>query len=280
MYATESHQDRSANSFHILCVMSIMLLSACSTVNTNLESPNSPSEPSQSRFGDRLDSDDLDTLISQPYIDPITRFILRNKNNELKARQVEVAYTEQQKRCEEAFNRIMTSNPDRNQIARFSLGYQFSCPLQVSRLQTQADTDNAMQTNAPVNMTDNEASNLTSQDHQQASECYLLLTIKNYTEAKKVCQPMIERGNLLAIEGIAQVAHLEEDYENFMALAAPIAEQSASLSFLMGQMYELGQNVPVSLETAEKWYRQALQLGNPDAQAALNDLERKQSRRQ
>ena len=275
MIATESSKYSSAYSFHILCVLSLMLLSGCSTFSNVSDAIFSEDETSKTSTGEWLDSDDLDTLVTQPYIDPLTRYILRNKDNEQMARQVEVAYTEQQKRCKEAFERIVSSNPDVKEITRFSLGYKFSCPLQVSELQNQADEEKSMALNTSIINAESIYNDLSERDSQQASECYLLLSIKNYTEAKTACSPLIERGDVLAVEGIAEIAHLEEDYENFILLATPIAMQSASLSFLMGQVYELGQGVPISVESAREWYLVSQQLGHSEAQAALETLEPK-----
>jgi hypothetical protein len=248
------------------------MLTGCSTLKNAYDSV--LSEPDITAdvvtpSGEQLDSDDLNILISQPYIDPLTRFIARHKDNKEKARQVEVAFTEQQKRCTQAVERLMSNKPEPGQRTRFIRGYEFSCPIQVARLKTElSDSETTVDLHQ-----DSSHNTLSEQDTKQVSDCYLLLSIKNYTEAKSMCLPLIARGDITATEGIAEIAYMEEDYAYAMALAEPIAKDSARLSYLMGQMYEFGYNVEVSVQSARDWYLLAQQLGHPDAQVALSNLE-------
>ncbi|NNJ72535.1 MAG: sel1 repeat family protein [Enterobacterales bacterium] len=249
-------------------------MSSCTTLKDAYESTFTETEISS---GDKLDSDDLNTLISQPYIDPLTRFILRHKDNTDRSRQVEVAYTELQSRCNQATSRFEMSNPNAADLTRFIRAYKFSCPVQVSRLQTEAENNESTADTTRTTIRATNQSTLTENEAKQTSDCYLLLSINNYTEAKTMCQPLIEQGDLAAIEGIAEVVYLEEDYAYFLVLAEPVANESATLSYLMGKMYELGNGVAISLESAKNWYLSAQELGHPEAQLALYYLESQKS---
>lgn len=222
-----------------------------------------PEEPSATGDSDL----ELKRLFDQSYIDPLTRYLRRYENDESRAAQVAQVRLEQQLRCEAVAKRYRTYPASEQTLQRYRAGYSFSCPQQVEAfaLGLKSATEIAQEVPDPQPYPE-EAGAL---DYRQLNDCYLLTSIRNYSEALKACREPAERGDLQAQANMALISHAFQDYTSAAYWAQEAAPGSGEASYLLGRMYSAGQGVGQNHETAEQWYTQAASQGHSAAKAAL-----------
>lgn len=238
---------------------------------------------------------ELTELLEQPNIDPLTRYLEQHGNDADRTPVLARVRAEQEKRCQRVNDRFTREKPTSERAERFRAGYLYSCPEQVSAYQealekTQRSDREPVEDSAParrptpatatemdtasngLNRSDEQRSPNASNGTQQQSDCYLLTTIRNFSAARNACEGPARAGDARAQTNMAVIERAFENYPSAHQWAQMAADTSADACFLLGQMHESGQGVPVSAERAVSWYTKAVDLGHADAPAALERL--------
>lgn len=247
----------------------------------------------------------LKTLFAQPYIDPLTRYLEKNRTNAAQQADWQSVQAERDRRCSVVAKRFEQIAVSESSVDRFRRGYAYSCPTEVaayaarlSALQAQAlanatnanHADSADSANKAEKTAATQTATLgelpkssasakplqsemtldaskTQQAGSQASECYLLTSIKNYREALKACEPPAEQGDARAQTSMAHIYYLFKQYNQAFRWASLAGKNSAESSFLLAQMHERGQGTRTDRPSALRWYEAAEKLGHPQARA-------------
>ena len=96
---------------------------------------------------------------------------------------------------------------------------------------------------------------------QQLNDCYLLTTIRNYSEARAACQAPAQQGDRRAQSNMALISRALGQYAAALDWAQQAAPGSADAAYLLGELYERGQGVEASDQRALSWYLQAAEQG-------------------
>lgn len=241
----------------------------------------------------------LKALFAQPYIDPLTRYLDKNRHNAALQADWQTVQTERDRRCAVVAKRFEQIAVSESSVDRFRRGYAYSCSAEVaayaarlSALQAQAlansnnagsaDSANSAEKAAasrsvtlgelpkaskPLKSETELMPSKTQQAGLQVSECYLLTSIKNYREALKACEPPAEQGDARAQTSMAQIFYLFKQYNQAFRWASLAGKKSAESSFLLAQMHERGQGTRADRPSALRWYEAAEKLGHPQARA-------------
>ncbi|HDZ55274.1 MAG TPA: sel1 repeat family protein [Pseudomonas xinjiangensis] len=204
----------------------------------------------------QLRQQELDELFAQPYIDPLTDYLEAHSDEATHASNLAKVAYERDQRCGNIANTYSTRDPSRDNLNRMQRGYLYSCPEEVQAFAARVKAATTQQTasqseTAPSDkilaapspeisaVALNEAL-----DRKQSSDCYLLYTIKNNTQAFDACRPIAERGDAKAQHHMASLAKTRKDYTT----AAGWAELSAAQDYppgqlILGQLYQEGQGL-------------------------------------
>lgn len=237
----------------IIIGMATCCLSGCLNVTStgHLKKKETPltlpetTQPSQKTAKKLADpAAEIKSLLSQPYIDPLTRYIQRHSGDPAMARQVEQLEKERRLRCEKVAEDYQKVCKTTDNLKTLSDGYRFSCPEQVETFATLV-TD-------PAN-----------------NECYLLTKLHNYRDALGPCLKPAENGDPRAQLNMAVISRALGDYESAQYWATLAAKYFPEASYLMGELYAQGQGTKQSVENAVHWYELAAQKDHAGAQTAL-----------
>ncbi|PKM31568.1 MAG: sel1 repeat family protein [Gammaproteobacteria bacterium HGW-Gammaproteobacteria-11] len=231
---------------------------------------------------------EVEALFAQPYIDPLTRYLETHSNDRSRATLLETVATERERRCQVIARRYASVTPDQGSLQRLERGYLFSCPEQVKafadqleRSQSEAAQEpmTAQQQNAvrPVS-TDSSAPaslyGIAPQDdsvelavvRRQASNCYLLFTIRNYSQAETACAAPAANGDAKAQQHLARISELAGDEDKAMHWATRSAQQQHPEGMLLlGRYYQDGVGTTPDAARGLELIRQAADKGLAEA---------------
>lgn len=200
---------------------------------------------------------ELNALFSQPYIDPLTRYLETNRNNPARADERRRVRQERDRRCQVIADNYAQQEVTAQSVERFRRGYNYSCPRAVqayaSQLESKPVTPDSPVVTEPAPL------------HAQSSDCYLLTSIKNYAEAIRVCEAPAASGDLRAQTNMATIHYELKRYELALKWTKLAAESSAEAAFLLARLYEQGQGVEANPQEALNWYQHAQQMGHAQA---------------
>ncbi|MDX1635944.1 MAG: SEL1-like repeat protein [Marinobacter sp.] len=222
--------------------------------------------------------DQLAELFDQPYIDPLTRYLAKHADDPAYSGQLERVRRERDRRCRAIAENFAAKPRTEETLTSYRAGYSFSCPGQVAAYERalageqerQASAEKAKKAEQAENPEESAQAAAPIQD-DQLSECYLLTTIRNFTEARRVCQEPAEAGDVRAQANMALISHALADYRQAHQWARKAAAESSEAAYLLGRMYTNGQGVEADPARAEKWYHQAAGQGHAGAKAVLRE---------
>jgi len=196
---------------------------------------------------------EIQALFAQPYIDPLTRYIEQHSDDDRFAVQLARVAAERGRRCEDIAVNYSERAASHENLNRMRRGYVYSCPSEVQIFAARVDSSRNSKSSTPSPVEDeivvtpaegasgttaaqgSSASNTELEEalnRRQRSDCYLLFTIRNNTQAQRACLPLATRGDAKAQHHMAQLALMRNE-EN---AAADWAKRSAAQKHAPGQM--------------------------------------------
>jgi hypothetical protein len=225
----------------------------------------------------------LEALFTQPYIDPLTRFLLEHQQDEDYENAVVRVRAERNWRCQKMAESYAERPKTQEMADKFKRGYQFSCPDEVIAFQTMvqqqglspSQADTAINVVTEINPSDSSRTgaktnqNITpapeTQDsetlqHHALGECLLLTRINNYSQAITACSPLAETNNTEAQVALAELYYALGNYALASKWAEAAAVYSSRACHLLGNMYQLGLGVTADPSKAEEWFTKEAQI--------------------
>lgn len=203
---------------------------------------------------DALLQEEIDELFAQPYIDPLTLYLEEHSADERRVGRLAMVAQERDKRCA-AIARIYASRaPSQANLNRMQRGYLMSCPEDVrsfaARVQqsSTAQATAASKTPQPAAEPASDASADLDKAldealaRRQNRNCYLLFTIKNYTQAYEACRRIAASDDARAQHHMASLERTRGNYAPAFSWAERSARQQyAPGQLILGQLYQAGQ---------------------------------------
>lgn len=214
-------------------------------------------------------SSELEALFTQPYIDPLTRYLEANQGNTALNDELRQVRQERDRRCKVIADRFSEQAVTAESVDRFRRGYAYSCPQAVQAYANQLELQDTPAQPAPEQRPEPSRTQPPEQTkpHPQSSECYLLTSIKNYADAIRICDAPARSGDLRAQTNLANIHYELKRYDSALHWAKQAAESSADAAFILARLYELGQGVESDQQEALSWYQYAQQMGHHQAGA-------------
>lgn len=216
-------------------------------------------------------------LFDQRYIDPLTDYLIEHAGDPDRAVVMARVRQERDRRCTVIAEKYHNEPATAQMLARYNAGYAYSCPQQVAAFEVRVNAARASA--ATTNDTGREAATTSPAaqpviSDRALSDCYLLTTIRNYSEARQACKAPAEQGDTRAQANMAIIAYAFEAYSEALTWGKKAAETSGDAAFVLAQMFEAGKGVERNAEQAGYWYRTAAEHGHEDARMALERLAR------
>jgi len=231
---------------------------------------------------------EIDTLFGQSYIDPLTDYLREHRNDERRADALRRVLVERERRCAAVGGVYAARDATEQNLQRFRRGYSYSCPRQVAdfaqRVDAGPESGLASEGEPGTLFIDEDVAGdpvsaplpakTESAVDRTLNDCYLLTTIRNYSEASQVCEEHAAAGDLRAQVNMATIARALGEYGNAATWALRAAPASGVACFMLGELYAEGLGVTKSDAEARRWFSEADRLGHPNAGAALQALGR------
>lgn len=247
----------------LAALVMILALTGCESLQTKEHEKVAAEAPAPASVPAR----EIEALFSQPYIDPLTRYLQQHGDDERRAEYLSQVLQERDRRCDMIAQRYATRPLTRQTLEQYRAGYGYSCPAQVAafarRLAEVAPTAAEAQNTSAVAQTNAGANGDWS---AQLNDCYLLTSIRNHGEARQACLEPAERGDARAQYNMALIARALGDYTDALHWAHMAADRSARARYLLGDLYAKGQGVAADDANALRWYREAAEMGDAAAQ--------------
>ncbi|MEH6499194.1 MAG: tetratricopeptide repeat protein [Pseudoalteromonas distincta] len=216
---------------------------------------------------------EVDELFAQPYIDPLTLYIEAHSDDDRRARQLALVAQERDNRCGVIAQTYAGRDATRDNLQRMQRGYLMSCPEDVqdfaARVRASSPAQQPAKSTAatpqpaePAIAEDVSAAVDEAVSRRQNSNCYLLYTIKNYTQAHTACRPIADNGDAKAQHHMASLERTRGDFPAAFAWATRSAgQQHAPGQLVLGQLYQAGQGTAVDKAKALQLMSQAADQG-------------------
>lgn len=195
---------------------------------------------------------EVNALFDQPYIDPLTRYLERYRDDASRASHLQRVLAERDARCARIARQFDTRPATAKTLQQFRAGYAYSCPDQVHAF--------AQRIEARARPAEDEAEALAR------NNCYLLTTIHNYSAALDACRAPAKQGDVQAQFNMAVIARALQQYPKALHWARAAAPASADAAYLLGQMYAEGAGVTADPAQALQWFEDAAKRGHAAAQ--------------
>lgn len=213
--------------------------------------------------GSRADAEldeEVERLLDQPRIDPLTQFLQQHAGRHADNPHYHRIQQERDSRCRAIGTRYARQAPTPENLQRLRSGYQYSCPEQVAAFAQRVPSGDAPEISAPELPT---ARALPT----EANDCYLLFSIRNNQQAIPACTAAAQAG-----DGKSQ-HHLASLLRSNRALTDALhwAEQSAANGYppgqlLLAELYQRGQGAPGDADRALALIEEAADQGLAAAQ--------------
>lgn len=217
---------------------------------------------------------ELVELFEQPLIDPLTRYLQEHAGDEAYAAYLPGVAEERERRCGIIGQRFAAEAPTAQNLQRLERGYRFSCPEQIKAFAAKVDSaraesaavDPAPPPQRPGSPAASSAAAPAAQSRRQASNCYLLFTIRNYQQAAQACEAPASAGDNRAQYNMARIARINDDNSAAYRWASLAAEQNnADAQLLLAHLYQQGQGVNTDNSAALTWLQRAANQNHPGA---------------
>lgn len=181
-------------------------------------------------------SREVDALLDQPLIDPLTRFLEQHAHLHADDPDYQRIVHERNNRCQTIGTLYSQRTPSIDNLRAMRSGYQYSCPQQVAEFAQQVP-----EPRAPVANDQTAAPTLSP----QASRCYLLFTIRNQQQALPVCTAAAEAGDARSQHHLASLLRSNQAITEALHWAEQSANSGyASGQLLLGELYQQGHGAP------------------------------------
>lgn len=262
------------------CLLIVLLLAGCASIEgfRFSESPfgrSESAEPSMKEEENRSEADayeqEQQALLDQPYIDPLTNYLIDHQGDPARATILEQIQQERDRRCAAVARRYADLPPTEAMLERYDAGYAYSCPQQVRVFEERVNRQTVEP--EPEAETISTVTAITREKRvsdQARSDCYLLTTIRNYSAARKACRQPAESGDVRSQANMATITYAFEEYTSAREWAEKAASGSGEAAFLLGQMYAHGRGVDQNNNQAVYWFREAARQGHEEAEEALD----------
>ncbi|MDO6442834.1 tetratricopeptide repeat protein [Marinobacter sp. 2_MG-2023] len=276
-------------------MMSAVLLGGCGNLKT--AEVLSRTGDALVKIGQKTPASGLDQevrpLFEQPYIDPLTEYLRRHEGDSTKTAQLDQVRQERERRCAAVALRYNKDEISETGLALYRRGYGFSCPQDVAayeaRLEAMQHPPKSVQKAVSANPGASDLEGVGSGAHDDATaepelkaetvtesrelnDCYLLTRIRNFSGALEACRGPAEAGVAGAQASMAQIHSALGHHEQAYQWAIQAATESGQAAYLLGEMYAHGHGVAQDKAAAIKWFKVAAELGQAEAQKALDDL--------
>lgn len=284
----------------LIIMMSVVLVTGCEHLKKNdflNRTGEALSKIGQGTSRGSFDQE-VEPLFDQPYIDPLTEYLLKYGDDPSRKAQLEQVRQERERRCSAVALRYKTDEISEAGLALYRRGYNFSCPEDVAAYEARltamqqkpdaskqpgrepvnavSDADNAGLA-GPIQKADPMETHVADEIQKvvvsrQLNDCYLLTRIRNFSAALETCRGPAEKGAVGAQANMAQIQSALGHHESAYHWASQAAPESGEAANLLGKMYAQGLGVEQDKDTAEKWLRTAVELGHNEAQNTLDKL--------
>ena len=227
---------------------------------------------------DALLQAELDQLFAQPYIDPLTLYLEEHSADDRRARQLPLVAQKRDERCAAIAQIYAGREASQANLLRMQRGYLMSCPEDVrdfaARVQQSSAAQTAAASDAPQTATGPAPEPAADPDkaleealaRRRNSNCYLLFTIKNYTQAYEACGPIAASEDARAQHHMASLERTRGNY----GPAFSWAERSASQHYppgqlILGELYQAGQGTRQDQAKGLELMQQAADSGLTEA---------------
>jgi TPR repeat protein len=212
---------------------------------------------------------EVDALLGQPLIDPLTRYLEQHSGDEARATYLAKVAGERDSRCQVIAKRYAGEAANPQNLQRMQRGYLYSCPGEVKAFASRVDSAKpaaAARQTTPGAGSPGPTALTESLSRKEANNCYMLFTIKNYRQALEACREPAQHGDAKAQHHMASLALTNRDHEAAAAWATRSAgQQFAPGQLLLGNLYKDGRGVKKDPAQALKLMQQAADGGLPDA---------------
>ncbi len=222
--------------------------------------------------------EELDELFAQPYIDPLTLYLEEHSADDRRARQLPLVAQERDKRCAAIAEIYAGREASQANLQRMRRGYLMSCPEDVQDFAARVKQASAAQA-AAAGETPQPASEPATESaadlnraldealaRRQNSNCYLLFTIKNYTQAYEACRPIAASDDAKAQHHMASLERSRGNYGPAFSWAERSAgQQHPPGQLILGQLYQAGQGTQQDQAKGLELMRKAADSGLTEA---------------
>lgn len=222
--------------------------------------------------------EEVEQLFAQPYIDPLTLYLDEHSTDDRRASQWVLVAQERDKRCAAIARIYADREASPANLQRMQAGYLMSCPEDVqefaARVQQSAATRTAAAVSSPQSAAppapdlaaDLDSTPEETQARRQSSNCYLLFTIKNYTQAYDACRPIAASDDAKAQHHMASLEMTRGNYGKAFSWAARSArQQHPPGELILGQLYQAGQGVQQDQAKGLEFMQRAADSGLAEA---------------
>ncbi len=214
--------------------------------------------------------EEIDELFAQPYIDPLTAYLEEHSADERRAKQLVLVAQERAERCAAVAGIYAGRDASQANLNRMQRAYLMSCPEDVrdfaARVQQTNATRVASDSKTPqpdavpaLDPASDGASDVAfvavsdpAEDlnnaleealtRRQNSDCYLLFTIMNHSQAHGACRPIAESGDAKAQHHMASLERSRGNFADAFSWAERSArQQHPAGQLILGQLYQAGQ---------------------------------------
>lgn len=181
---------------------------------------------------------ELQALLAQPWIDPLTDYIKQHQGDAARKSVVARLLTERERRCNQVDQRYVQRDKTADALTKYRAGYGYSCPQQVQAFAEQVEQVASVQ--SPDVQSSGQRgdksvvrpSSVDTNGAAAANECYLLTQIHNHLDAISACQAPAQAGDTRAQRSLAQSLFALQRYEeahNWLLQAARQGDVQAQL---------------------------------------------------
>jgi TPR repeat protein len=225
------------------------------------------SSPKESNAAGEAAQREVNELLEQTNIDPLTRYL--DRHGQVRSATTDRIRTERDKRCAAIADSYATRDKTVANLEKLENGYRYSCPAvvqtfadQVNRSGTQTKQGETVQGGPSAT-----ASHPPTKDKASLEKCYLPFAIKNYREAYEACASPAATGDAQAQYNLGFSARVLKLYPEAVQWTQRSAAQGLPAAQLhLGLLYQRGQGLPLSLPKAIQQFELAGAQGLAEAQ--------------
>jgi len=217
---------------------------------------------------------EVEVLLAQPYIDPLTDYINQHIDDEDRAEPLRQISAARKMRCQAIADKYASRPLTDESLNRYQAGYNYSCPkhveafaLKLANAKKSEQTDDAdTESPSPPEKIVLDEAIVSNVNKEQLNDCYLLTTISNFREAKNACLSPANNGDVRSQLNMAIIDKALANYSQSLKWAKKVEPKSPRARFLIGELYASGLGVKLDEGAAFHWFEKAAEDEYADAQ--------------